>query len=116
MREAKIKFILVYIDEAQSTAWPIGLENTPEPQKSFDERVERANTFVNFDKPEEPFIIKIDGWDNVFAETFHAWPDKYYLIDKNYRVLAKSEYGTENDNDALIKVDCTELICQLLNK
>lgn len=116
MKEAKIKFILVQIDEAHSTAWPIGLANTPEPQKSFEERVNRANAFINSDKPDEPFVIKIDGWNNIFAETFHAWPDIYYLIDKKYKVLARSEYGTEDDNDALIKVDCTKLICELIKK
>lgn len=114
MRKTNIKFLLIQIDEAHSTAWPIGLINTPTPQKSFQERVERANSFVNNDQPNEPFIIKIDGWNNIFAETFHAWPDKYYLIDNNYKVLSKSEYGTKGDNDALIRVDCTKLICQLI--
>lgn len=114
MQKANIKFILIQIDEAHSTAWPIGLENTPEPQKSFDERVDRTINFVISNEFTQAFEFKIDGWDNEFAETFRAWPDKYYLIDKNYRVLEKSEYGTTGDEDALIKLDCVDLICKLI--
>lgn len=116
MKQANIKFVLVQIDEAHSTAWPIGLENTPEPQKNFEERVKRAINFIQYNDFGESFIFKIDAWENHFAETFRAWPDKYYLIDKEYRVLEKSEYGTENDEDAKIKTDCCELICKLVDK
>jgi hypothetical protein len=109
MKRHGIKFILVQIDEAHSTAWPLGLENTPTPQKSFDERVERANIFVKTDSPPDPFTVCIDAWDNQFAETFRSWPDKYYCIDNKLNVIAKSEYG-----DALIKKDCTDLIHELM--
>ena len=114
MKKANIKFILIQIDEAHSTGWPIGLVDTPEPQKSFQERIERANKFVLIDKPADPFTVLIDGWSNEFAETFHAWPDKYYMVDPQYQVLAKAEYGTEGSNDALIKVDCSNIICSLI--
>lgn len=114
MARARIKFLLVQIDEAHSTAWPVGLPETPAPQRSFDERVQRANHFVRSHGPQDPFIVKVDGWDNDFAETFRVWPDKYYLVDSTLTVLAKSEYGNSGEQDALIKVDCTELICDLL--
>lgn len=114
MKLAKIKFILIQIDEAHSTAWPIGLENTPEPQKSFEERINRANKFIEMNPAEDPFIILVDGWNNKFAETFHAWPDRYYLINNNYEILATSEYGTKGANNALIKRDCTDIIQNLI--
>ena len=114
MLNKNIKFLLIQIDEAHSTAWPLGVENTPEPQKTFEERVLRANSFFNVDKPLDPFVIKVDGWDNRFAEMFRAWPDKYYLVDTNFKVLAKSEYGVKKD--ALINTDCTALVCELLQK
>lgn len=120
MKLAKIKFLLIQIDEAHSTAWPVGLDNTPTPQTSFQERVDRANEFVLSEPTllldSESFIVKIDGWDNIFAETFHAWPDKYYLIDNSYKVIKKSEYGSKGEQDAHIKIDCTKLICNLINK
>lgn len=114
MEQNKIKFLLIQIDEAHSTAWPIGLENTPEPQKSFEERIERANIFAKEENP--PFPIYIDDWDNLFAETFRAWPDKYYCINNNYEVIAKAEYGDQGDEDAKIIEDCTVLIKKLINE
>lgn len=114
MKQKKIKFLLIQIDEAHSTAWPIGLINTPQPQKSFEDRCSRANDFVKTTNPTESFIIKIDGWNNEFAETFRAWPDKYYLIDSQYKIIAKSEYGAKKD--ALINTDCCDLICKLIKK
>jgi len=112
MEQKKIKMILIQIDEAHSTAWPLGLPNPVQPQKSFEERVERANTFVNDDSP--PFPILIDTWENEFQEKFRAWPDKFYCINKEYIVVAKSTYG--QNEDALIDVDCTKIIEMLLNK
>jgi hypothetical protein len=46
MKKNGINFILIQIDEAHSTAWPKGVPNTPEPQKNFQDRVDRANKFV----------------------------------------------------------------------
>lgn len=112
MKQHNIVFILIQIDEAHSSAWPIGLDNQPEPQASFEERVERANIFA----PTCPFPVYVDTWSNDFAETYHAWPDKYYCFDQSHTVIAKSEYGTEGDENALIKVDCIEVISQLINK
>jgi hypothetical protein len=108
MKTHKIGFILIQIDEAHSTAWPIGLEKTPLPQSSYEDRMQRAQSFSN-QIPSDSFQLYIDGWDNQFAEKFRAWPDKYYCINNQYQVIAKSEYG-----DALIKKECTDLILELI--
>lgn len=112
MKEKGIKMILIQIDEAHSTAWPIGLENPVTPQKDFNERVERANNFVKTENP--PFTVFIDEWNNTFAEKFKAWPDKYYCINEDKKIIAKSTYGLKSD--ALIDVDCVDLIIDLLEK
>ncbi len=114
MSEAGIKFLLIQIDEAHSTAWPIGLPNPIDPQKTFYDRIERANDFAMSNKITDPFKVMIDGWDNTFANRFRAWPDKYYLIDLSYKIIAKSEYGKRAD--ALIDVDCITLISNLINE
>ena len=114
MTKNNIKFILVQIDEAHSSFWPVGLPNHPKPQKSFHDRIQRAKDFTEVNNIGNAFSIMIDGWTNTFAETFRAWPDKYYLINNKFEVLAKSEYGSEGVFDALIKTDCTELICNLV--
>jgi len=110
MKQKQIKFLLVQIDEAHSTRWPIGLTETPEPQKTFNERIERCNTFVNKHQNQlnDPFSVLIDGFDNQFANMFRAWPDKYYLVNNVFQVIAKSEYGSKSD--ALIDVDCIDCI------
>ena len=98
MEDNQILFILIQIDEAHSSAWPIALVNQPEPQKDINDRIIRANEFIVKNSP--PFPIYIDKWSNEFAETYHAWPDKYYCINSNFEIIAMSEYGTEGQTDA----------------
>ena len=113
MKKNGILFILIQIDEAHSSAWPIALPNQPEPQANFGERVERANAFVQADKP--PFPVYVDPWNNEFAETYRAWPDQYCCAQlPSKKIIAKSEYGTEGDENALIVMDCTVLIRKLI--
>lgn len=119
MEDKDIFFILVQIEEAHTMAWPQAIyQVNPEQelgyvQKDFQDRVERANDFNKKDKVYENdrFKIMIDGWGNNFERLYHAWPDKYYLINSDMKVLAKSEYGDKND--ALINKDCVKLIEEL---
>ena len=110
MKEKKINFILIQINEAHSTKWPTGLTNTPEPQKNFEDRVKRANDFVKEDKC--PFTVLIDDWSNTFENKFRAWPDKYYCVGKDMQIVETSQYGEKKD--ALINKDCLDLIKELL--
>jgi hypothetical protein len=125
MIKNNIFFILVQIDEAHSNLWPVGLENTPNPQSSFEDRLDRANNqmaielqqYMDENKiidEEFPFKLVVDGWNNIFAETFRAWPDVYHLIDSSMKVMAKSTYGKYAD--AVVDVDYVDLIKQLINK
>jgi len=114
MKEKKINFILIQIDEAHSTAWPKGVPNAPNPQKCFEERVERAQKFIAEEKP--PFEVLIDCWENDFANKYKAWPDKYYCITRTksgqYKIIDKSRYGLSGD--AIINKDCCDLIEEIL--
>lgn len=110
LKKHNLSVILIQIDEAHSTEWPNGLPDIPEPQKNMNERVERANRFVEEDKP--PYSVYVDGWDNIFAETFRAWPDQYYCIDQEFKTIGKSEYGKRGD--ALIDLEYTDLLEQLM--
>lgn len=145
MKEKNIIFILVQIDEAHSSEWPVALENQPEPQKNIGERLERANAFVQSEQI--PFPLYVDVWSNEFAETYRAWPDKYYLINSEHTIVATSEYGNNycepsdiavfseadacivkfsNERicevrddakaDAVVAVDCLELITKMINE
>ena len=107
-----IQVILIQIQEAHSSAWPVGLENQPEPQKSFEERVSRAQSFVEEEK--SPYPVYIDSWSDEFEKTFRAWPDKFYSVNKDLVVVAKAEYGKHAD--ALIDMDYTEYLDSIMDK
>lgn len=100
--------VLIQIDEAHSSAWPVGLKDQPEPQTNFDERIKRANEFI--EKYDPPFKVLIDGWDNIFAETYRAWPDQYVAVDSNKKIIAKSEYGLYGDQEAKCLLEYTDLL------
>lgn len=100
------------IDEAHSEAWPMALPTQPTPQQNFQERVERANAFVT--KYKCPYPVYVDGWNNIFAETFRAWPDKFYFVkNSDLKVISKSEYHKEGALEAVIIEDYTELLTRL---
>lgn len=116
IREANINVILIQIDEAHSSAWPMALDDQPSPQSCFEERIARAKLFV--DKYNPPFEVYIDGWANVFAETFRAWPDKYHCVDNSLKVVAKAEYGrgehVDGEKEAVVLEDYTNLLKRLI--
>lgn len=113
MQDKGIIFILIQIDEAHSSEWPIGLEDQPEPQKDIEERIQRAKQFMKDDNPPSPvFSLYVDTWSNDFAETYHAWPDKFYLVDTNNVILNTSTYGAKQD--ALIDMDCLDIIKEMI--
>jgi hypothetical protein len=117
LEQHKINIILVQIDEAHSDAWPVAIPEIlgveqPKPQQCFQDRVDRANSFVAEYAP--PYPIFIDGWNNEFAELYQAWPDKYYCLDANLKVIAKSEYHKEGHYEAKIIEDYTNLLETLM--
>src|SRR5437762_301298 len=98
-----LNVILVQIDEAHSDEWPVYIDEIlgveqPKAQKTFQDRIDRANYFIKNYNP--PYPVYIDSWDNDFAELFRAWPDKYHCIDKDFRVIAKAEYHTSQEKEA----------------
>jgi len=115
LAKKNINVILIQIDEAHTTAWPQAIDvilnvEQPEPHKTFEDRINRAKYFV--EKYQPPYNVYIDGWDNKYAELFRAWPDKYYLIDRNKIILAKSKYT----KDGLIIEECIFLLQKLITQ
>jgi hypothetical protein len=113
LEKHNLKVILIQIDEAHSSGWPVGLSNQPEPQQTFEDRVSRANYFVN--KYGSAYPVYIDNWTNEFAELFRAWPDKYHYVDRELNLIEKSEYGKYDHNEALIIKDYTMLLKEIIN-
>jgi hypothetical protein len=109
MRAASIGFVLIYIDEAHSTLWPVGLPDTPFPQRNQQDRLDRARAFAAaHSASQEAFQIVSDCEHDTFAETFRAWPDKYLCMNSDLNVIAMSSYGAYAD--ALVDQDCLDLL------
>lgn len=113
LKKNNINLILIQIDEAHSDAWPVAVDTLfnvepTKPHQSIQDRISRAQYFV--DKFRPPFDVYIDSWDNYFSKLFRAWPDKYYCLDQNFRVIAKSEYHVNKDKDATIIVDLIDFL------
>lgn len=114
VKKAGIKVVLIQIDEAHSSAWPMALDNQPEPQSIFQDRIDSANRFVSDYDP--PYDVYIDGWDNVFANTFRAWPDKYHCVDENLKIVSKADYHGDDDGnkEAVVIEDYVVLLKRLM--
>ena len=113
MNAKGIKLILIHIDEAHSIdAWPVNLLDAPLSHACIEDRIDRANKFIVEENP--PFPTFVDTWSNGFANLYRAWPDKYYCINNDNKIICKSEYGSSEKDNAHIKVDCTQVIEELL--
>lgn len=102
------RLILVQIQEAHTTLWPLGMDNHPEPQRSFEERLARAQRFTA--DYNIKYRVVVDPWGDTFEKRFHAWPDKYYLINPQLQITGKSEYRA----DSIVSNDYGELLENLL--
>ena len=109
--QAQIQVLMIYIQDAHTEKWKIGLDNHPPPQKDFADRVSRANTFQQ--QYQTPYATLVDGWDNEFSNIYHSWPDRYILLDAKKTILQYSEYGSEGDMDGKVLVDCTTVLAAL---
>lgn len=115
----KLNVILIQIDEAHSDDWPVYIDSVlgvdqPKPHKTFEDRVARAKHFV--EKYNPPYPLYIDSWSNDFAELFRAWPDKYHCIDREFKIIAKAEYNSDQKKEATVVEDYTDLLLKLMDK
>jgi len=109
-----IKVLLIYISEAHTKLWPIGRTDHPDPHVDLADRLERARVFT--ENNQIPFPVLVDNWEGDFEQTYQAWPDKYFLLDENQKIMAQSTYHKSGDLDGRIQTDCTVLLEQLLSE
>lgn len=108
MKTLNIGLVLVQIEEAHSKKWSTGFEDHPDNHNTFEDRVERAKKFISMFECFRDNVY-VDGWHNEFENTFQAWPDQFVLVDKNLKILTKSEYTM----DAAIFEDYADIINNL---
>jgi len=114
MKSAGIVLILVQIEEAHTNEWPIGKDYQPNNHVSMQDRTEHATTFVSMYNP--PFPVFVDNFDdNLYEETFHSWPDKYYYFNNMFNVLEHSTYHQDSSRDGMVKLDVVDMIKGIIN-
>jgi hypothetical protein len=107
-----VHLILIYVNEAHSNKWPQGYDHQPNAPISMQDRIFSAKAFVDDNHCTIPVFV--DLWNNCFDDLFHAWPDKYYLVDSDLKLITYSSYGSTADGviDKDICVLLQELIMQ----
>ncbi len=112
LKRLNIGMILIQINEAHTTKWKIGKEYCPKVQEDYDDRVKRANEFVQ--EYDVPYPVYIDGWEDTYDNNYRSWPDKYYYVEVNTKqVIKKSEYHMTGSKLAIVKEDYARLLRDL---
>lgn len=73
----------MYINEAHSEIWPIGLSAGAivESHKKIEDRIKCANDLKDQFKLQVP--VYCDNMNNDFESKLAAWPIRCYAVDKN---------------------------------
>lgn len=92
----RARFLTVYIKEAHpEDEWQMDSnekENVCYPQpKTLADRVGIANDFVKRFSYEVP--IAVDDIDNRANALYAGWPERFYVIDENGRIVYKGKPG-----------------------
>lgn len=86
------------------------MSDHPDNHKDFEDRLTRAVAFR--EKYGIKFELYVDYWSNEFENLFQAWPDKYYLIDSDKKVLERCEHNEEaqiiNDYAKILAAESTD--------
>ena len=101
-----VAFFVVYIQEAHSSdVWQMASNIRDQvifrsPQ-SFDERTEVASSCVLKLGIKIPAVV--DDMNNSTERAYTGWPDRIYLIDREGRVVLKTNPGPFGFNPSLLR-------------
>lgn len=93
------------------------MDNHPDIQHTFADRVTRANAFndkliekgIILENVKNVLRVVIDPWGDIFENTYQAWPDQYYIISGG-TIIKKATYSM----DAIIDEDYVDYLLQEL--
>lgn len=91
-----VEFLLVYVREAHPTdGWQVP-RNEKEgvllaSAKTYAQKEEHATSCSR--NLGITFTTLVDGMDNAVEKAYTAWPDRYYLIGTDGRIVAKGAPG-----------------------
>ena len=92
----RAQFLTVYIKEAHPTdEWQMDVnveQNVCYPQpKTTAQRVAIANDFVR--RFRYPMPLLVDPIENHANRAYAAWPERFYIVDENSRIVYKGDTG-----------------------
>lgn len=92
----RVSFLTVYIKEAHpEDEWQMDANEDegvcyPQP-RTLAQRVAIANDFVKRFRYEAP--IAVDDMDNRADQLYAGWPERFYIIDEDGRIVFKGKPG-----------------------
>ncbi len=91
-----VEFLLVYVRESHPTdGWQVAQNEKEgvliESAKSYEQKDGHATSCAR--NLGIAFPTLVDGMDNAVESAYTAWPDRYYLIGKDGRVVVKGAPG-----------------------
>eukprot|EP01084_Bolivina_argentea_P024160 45071_1 len=102
-----INFVLVYISEAHpSDGWIYKNNVQIKQHKNMNNRIDACKLLINLWTKQQQFIkhyiannklnIFVDTMSNDIARIFGAWPERFVIINDNFKVVFKGGYGPLN--------------------
>lgn len=92
----QVEFLLVYVREAHPTdGWQVPRNEKEnvllESAKSYEQKEEHATSCVR--NLGITFTTLVDGMDNATEKAYTAWPDRFYIVDKEGKIVVKGQPG-----------------------
>ena len=73
-------FLAVYISEAHATnEWPLGRRVCISQHETLEDRIAAAQAYHKDMQAKVPLVV--DPMNNSFNNTYHAWPERLYIIN-----------------------------------
>jgi hypothetical protein len=94
--KGQVEFLLVYVREAHPTdGWQVPRNEKEnvllESAKSYEQKDEHATSCAR--NLGITFTTLVDGMDNATETAYTAWPDRFYIVDKEGRIVVKGQPG-----------------------
>ena len=91
-----VEFLLVYVREAHPTdGWQVPRNEKEgvllESAKTYEQKDDHATSCARTLGITFPTVV--DGMDNAVEQAYSAWPDRYYLVGTDGRIVVKGGPG-----------------------
>ncbi|MBI2684825.1 MAG: deiodinase [Acidobacteria bacterium] len=108
-----VEFLLVYVREAHPVdGWQVAQNEKEgvliESAKTYEQKDEHATSCAR--NLGITFTTLVDGMDNTAEKAYTAWPDRYYLVGTDGRIVVKGAPGPAGFRAAVLDTAITKLL------